>query len=278
MVDLGEIFKHFRESKGMSLRDIAGNNLSASQISRFERGLSSLNVQAFYSCLKNMNVSLNEFELIYRNYNQDDNIVFTSQISEAYLEGNITKLEQMLVKLSSQETMIAQLNAIVVKTAIFVCDPSKKISQKDIEFLSDYLFSIEEWGNYELWLFGNALFILSPEYLYLLGSEVINRTHFYKTSEENKRRVDITILNIVSALLEVDELAYSLKFLNYLNEITIPETEVYIKMYHKYVKLLYAYKIGDKESVIELNRLVSALEILECYDSAKKIKNEIARL
>lgn len=278
MVDLGEIFKHFRESKGMSLRDIAGNNLSASQISRFERGLSSLNVQAFYSCLKNMNVSLNEFELIYRNYNQDDNIVFTSQISEAYLEGNITKLEQMLVKLSSQETMIAQLNAIVVKTAIFVCDPSKKISQKDIEFLSDYLFSIEEWGNYELWLFGNALFILSPESLYLLGSEVINRTHFYKTSEENKRRVDITILNIVSALLEVDELAYSLKFLNYLNEITIPETEVYIKMYHKYVKLLYAYKIGDKESVIELNRLVSALEILECYDSAKKIKNEIARL
>lgn len=278
LTEFGKIFRQFRESKGMSLREVARTDLSASQISRFERGLSSLSVESFYACLNNLNVSLGEFELRYRNYIQDDNIVFNSQISEAYLEGNIPKLLHILDKLVIQDTKISYLNSIVVKTAISMCDPSRKVSQKDIKILSDYLFSIEEWGNYELWLFGNTSFILSPQTLNLLGGEMINRTHFYSSSEENKRKVCMMTLNIISTFLEFDELTYSLKFLNYLDRITILETDTYIKMFHKYVKLVYSYKIGDTEALYELNKLVSALEVLECYGSAQKIKDEISKL
>ena len=49
-------------------------------------------------------------------------------------------------------------------------------------------------------------------------------------------------------------------------------------MFHKYVKLVYSYKIGDTEALYELNKLVSALEVLECYGSAQKIKDEISKL
>lgn len=278
MNDFGKISKQFRESKGMSLREVAGDKLSASQISRFERGQTSLNVESFYNCLNNLNISLEEFELRYRNYIQDDNIVFNSKISEAYLSGNISKLMSMLDKLSEENTSVSYLNSIVVKTAISMCDPSRRVSQKDINFLSDYLFSIEEWGNYELWLFGNTSFTLSPQLLNLLGSEMINKTHFYKSSEENKKKVYMMTLNIISTFLDKNELTYALKFLNYLDTISISETETYIKMFHKYVKLLYSYKIGDSEAIFELKKLVSALEVLECYGSAKKINDEISKL
>lgn len=74
----GKMFKQIRESKKMSLREVTRTELSASQISRFKRGLSSLNVESFYTCLNHLNVSLGEVELGYRSYLQDDNIVFNS--------------------------------------------------------------------------------------------------------------------------------------------------------------------------------------------------------
>ena len=38
MKNSGEIFKRFRESRGLSLKDVANDNLSKSQLSRFENG------------------------------------------------------------------------------------------------------------------------------------------------------------------------------------------------------------------------------------------------
>ncbi|HEM3582496.1 TPA: helix-turn-helix transcriptional regulator [Streptococcus suis] len=119
MKEFGKILKFFRESKNLSLREVAGSNLSSSQISRFERGETSLSIDNFYYCLKNMNVTFREFEIHLKNFIQDDNTVFDKSISEAYLEGNISKLESLLKTLDTQSGKIAKLNSIVIKIAIF---------------------------------------------------------------------------------------------------------------------------------------------------------------
>lgn len=276
--EFGKILKFFRESKNLSLREVAGCNLSSSQISRFERGETSLSINNFYYCLKNMNVTFREFEIHLKNFIQDDNTVFDKSISEAYLEGNISKLESLLKTLDTQSGKIAKLNSIVIKIAIFLCDPSKPVPPSDIQLVSDYLFSIDEWSDYEVWLFGNTVFILSPATLVLLGTEMLSKTYYYKSDEANKRKVLFTCLNIISCLLDNNELSYSLKFLNYLDNIVILETDTYVKIFYKYVKLLYAVKMGDTSSKLELEKLVNVLEFLDCYGTAKKIKLEISRL
>lgn len=129
-----------------------------------------------------------------------------------------------------------------------------------------------------MWLFGNTVFILSPATLVLLGTEMLSKTYYYKSDEANKRKVLFTCLNIISCLLDNNELSYSLKFLNYLDNIVILETDTYVKIFYKYVKLLYAVKMGDTSSKLELEKLVNVLEFLDCYRTAKKIKLEISRL
>ena len=57
----GKILKIIRESKNMSLKEVAAGDISVAQLSRYERGISSLTVDSFYSCLRNMSVSLAEF-------------------------------------------------------------------------------------------------------------------------------------------------------------------------------------------------------------------------
>ena len=61
----GKIFKVIRESKNMSLKEVAAGDISVAQLSRFERGVSGITLDSFYYCLKNMAVSLDEFQYVY---------------------------------------------------------------------------------------------------------------------------------------------------------------------------------------------------------------------
>ena len=58
---LGEIFREFRTNRNISLKQIADNTVSASQISRFERGETDISLSRFLRVLDNMHVEMNEF-------------------------------------------------------------------------------------------------------------------------------------------------------------------------------------------------------------------------
>ncbi|WP_153049720.1 helix-turn-helix transcriptional regulator, partial [Streptococcus suis] len=48
----GKIFKLIRESKNMSLKEVAGDFVTPAQLSRFENGKSNLSVDTFFNCLR----------------------------------------------------------------------------------------------------------------------------------------------------------------------------------------------------------------------------------
>ncbi|HFU3977132.1 TPA: helix-turn-helix domain-containing protein, partial [Streptococcus suis] len=76
MKEFGEIFKILRESKNLSLREASEGAISMAQLSRFERGQSSISIDSFFQCLDNINVLLDEFQVIYNNYTFTDDIRF----------------------------------------------------------------------------------------------------------------------------------------------------------------------------------------------------------
>ncbi|HFI0735771.1 TPA: helix-turn-helix domain-containing protein, partial [Streptococcus suis] len=47
MKNFGEIFKKFRESRGLKLKDVAKAGISTSQLSRFEKGETDLTISKF---------------------------------------------------------------------------------------------------------------------------------------------------------------------------------------------------------------------------------------
>lgn len=59
--NLGQVFRDLRTNRHISLKQISNDVVSASQISRFERGKSDLSVGKFLTALDNMNIEVSEF-------------------------------------------------------------------------------------------------------------------------------------------------------------------------------------------------------------------------
>lgn len=184
MKDFGKIFKILRESKNFSLREASEGTISMAQLSRFERGLSSVSIDSFFQCLDNINVLLDEFQAIYNNYTLTDDIRFNKELFEAYLNNNYLKLDKFLNDLEMEKLKYPNkkslyLNSVIVKIVIYTCDQSRKVPKKDVNYLVDYLFSVEQWGRYELWLFINSVNVLTIDTLVTLSSEMLSRVQFY---------------------------------------------------------------------------------------------------
>ena len=262
----GKIFKVIRESKNMSLKEAAAGDISVAQLSRFERGVSGITLDSFYCCLKNMAVSLDEFQYVYHNYIEADDALFSKKVADAYQENNVVKLQSILASSEAlakkfPEKKNYRLNTIVVRAVLSSCSPDFQISKKDVEFLTDYLFSVEEWGRYELWLFTNSVDLLTLETLETFASEMINRTQFYNNLPENRRRIIKMLLNVISVCIESNHLLVAMRFLNYLDHSKIPETDLYDRMLIKYHRALYSYKVGNSYALSDIEECFSQLQM-----------------
>ena len=279
----GKIFKVIRESKNMSLKEAAAGDISVAQLSRFERGVSGITLDSFYCCLKNMAVSLDEFQYVYHNYIEADDALFSKKVADAYQENNVVKLQSILASSEAlaekfPEKKNYRLNTIVVRAVLSSCSPDFQISKKDTELLTDYLFSVEEWGRYELWLFTNSVDLLTLETLETFASEMINRTQFYNDLPENRRRIIKMLLNVISVCIEGNHLQVAMRFLNYLDHSKIPETDLYERMLIKYHRALYSYKVGNSHALSDIEQCLSFLEFLDSFGVAQKLKVQFERI
>ena len=279
----GKIFKVIRESKNMSLKEAAAGDISVAQLSRFERGVSGITLDSFYCCLKNMAVSLDEFQYVYHNYIEADDALFSKKVADAYQENNVVKLQSILASSEAlaekfPEKKNYRLNTIVVRAVLSSCSPDFQISKKDTELLTDYLFSVEEWGRYELWLFTNSVDLLTLETLETFASEMINRTQFYNDLPENRRRIIKMLLNVISVCIEGNHLQVAMRFLNYLDHSKIPETDLYERMLIKYHRALYSYKVGNSHALSDIEQCLSFLEFLDSFGVAQKLKAQFERI
>lgn len=108
----------------------------------------------------------------------------------------------MLSKYQASNTVFDRLNVLVIKNAIHQMDTSYALSQEDSEFLTEYLYSIENWTSYELYLFGNTLPFLSDLDLLFLSKELVARSNLYLKLKNYRSALKGTYLNIISELLE----------------------------------------------------------------------------
>lgn len=280
---LGKVFKIIRDSKGLSQREVASDAISVAQLSRFERGVSGLSVDAFYTCLKSMNVPLDEFQHVYHNYTQTKDIQFSTELSEAYFERNIFKLKQILKKSLDlvdkfPDKKLYKLNLIIVKATIHYCDENEPVSNKDVKYLTDYLFSVEEWGRYELWLFTNGAGLMTVASLETLASEMLSRTQFHQGLPENRKRILQMLLNVISVCIEQNHLNVALKFLNYVESFKKPEADLYEHVLIKYYRGLYTFRTGNSAGLKDMQYCADIMINLECFGTAQQMKEQIASL
>jgi len=205
-----------------------------------------------------------------------ERLILLKRSFERHLESILAGSEAMAQEFPEKKNY--KLNTIVIRATLTACNPDYQVSKGDIEFLTDYLFSVEEWGRYELWIFTNSVNLLTLETLETFASEMINRTQFYNNLPENRRRIIKMLLNVVGACIEDNHLQVAMKFLNYIDNTKIPDTDLYDRVLIKYHKALYSYKVGNPHARNDIEQCLSTFEYLDSFGVAQKLKEQFERI
>lgn len=90
----GEIYKLFRESRKITLRDIECEGISRSQLSRFEKGETDLTTTKFILALEQINVPLEEFMYAANDFKRDRFYRLIDEVKQCFLNRDVAKLHK----------------------------------------------------------------------------------------------------------------------------------------------------------------------------------------
>lgn len=282
MENYGEIFKTYREARGLSLKDIAESGLSTSQLSRFEKGESDLTITKFIKALRKIKMPINEFMYATNNFKIDEINRLWVQIQTLFITKDIHGLQKLLSEqqeIEREVKIFQQLNTTIIKIYLSDLTKEKLYTQKDIDYIVDYLSGVDYWGEYELLIFSNLLFALNHEMSMMLLKEMNRRTDFYKEIPSNRRIIASMNLNAFIMCIERNKWLDAHYFEKQLEMTFFKETEIYERYYFYFAKQMLRYKKdGEDNAIIEMKKIIAGLKMVDCHNIASSFEEELAKI
>lgn len=274
MSQYGEVFRLLREGKNLSLKEVAGSEISTAQLSRFETGKSQLTIEVFFACLQRMSVSYEEFSL-YLQQEQESNL--SQELMEAYYDGDLKQLQKIekdwLVKCEKNPNIVKyRLDLIMIQIVKYYCNTDYVVSEENIRYLMDYLFKIEKWGEYERWLFSNAYAILPSSSLELLARELLSKNQQYFKKTGYRQEIAVILIHVVAAFLTRKEFEKANLFLNTLNDFPFLEEDAHIRLGVRFYRAYFAYLTGHDNARIEMEKCIEVAQFLSCKNISQTLQ------
>ncbi|HEL2441418.1 TPA: helix-turn-helix domain-containing protein [Streptococcus suis] len=281
MNNFGKVFKKFRQARGLKLKEIAKFGLSTSQLSRFEHGETDLTLSKFMIALDGINMPIDEFMYAARDFHRDELNELLEQIRDCVTTRNIDGLKRLLIMQMEKNNCgkFQQINTILVKIRLQDLSGENYYSNKDLNYLTDYLFSVEYWGNYELLIFINTLDVLNHDTFMILSREMARRSDFYREIPTNRRLISTMLLNGFIACIERKKMIDALYFEKQLQHCFFIETEIFERLVFHYARNLYLYqKTGTQSAIIEMRKCIGAMKLAGSDQLAKTYENYLNKL
>ena len=267
MKEFGAIFKKFRKSRGIRLKDVAKAGISTSQLSRFEKGQTDLTITKFMLILDEINMPIDEFMYAVHDFHRDDLNELLSKIRLFVSTHDIDGLKKLLssqLESEPKREKFHHINTILLKIRLQDLSGESYYTQQDLADLTDYLFSVEYWGYYELLIF---------------AKEMSTRSDFYKEIPNNRRMISTMLLNVYITCIEREELIDALYFEKQLNQCFFIETEIYERLVFQYAQNYYQYKKeGNNQSIIEMKKYIGAMKLAGSEHIAKTYEAHLKKL
>jgi len=282
MKNFGEIFKKFRESRGLKLKDVTKAGISTSQLSRFEKGETDLTISKFMLILDEINMPIDEFMYAVHDFHRDELNELLSKIRHFVSNHDVEGMKKLLYsQMESENKMVKfyQLNMILLKIRLQDLSGEAYYNQKDLDDLADYLFSVEYWGYYELLIFSNTLDVLKHDVFMVLAREMSRRSDFYKEIPNNRRLISSMLLNGYITCVEREKFLDALYFEKKLVQCFFIETEVYERLVFQYVQNLYQYKKErNRKAIIEMKKCIGAMKLAGSNHLAKTYEGHLEKI
>lgn len=263
-MDLGEFYKELRLARGLKQADVASRNLTASQVSKFELGQSMLSADKLMLAIRGINMTFDEFAHKLNNYEESSHVRLGRQVVDYFAHQDSEGLQQLLDSLDKEEMAqkYIRLNAIVIKNALHSLDHSYNLEEDDRVFLTDYLYAIESWTWFELYLFCNTMPFLENQDLLFLATSLFEKSDEFHELVQNKFYLKGIYLNVISDLLERKLYKHIPIFEQELESIMTPY-DVFEKLLLQFLKKIQVYLQTNGSNQKEIESYIQSLEVLE---------------
>lgn len=240
---LGITLRRIRKGKQVSLCSIADENLSKSQISRFERGKSEISCIRLINILDKLHMSLDEFLILHnKDYTKTESFVNLIQyIRTEYSLQNVQNISALLS--NSSKYNLNSFEKTMIKSIIHTLDNDVAPTEEEILQLTDFLFKVEKWGYYEIILLGNCVRTIKYETFFLLTKEMLKNYVYSSLNKTNKKLVTQLSINCLISSIDIKqfencrylikEISLLLKNeLNYYEQTVFLYAQGYFEFYH----------------------------------------------
>lgn len=209
MEHFGNTFRDIRLSKGMTLSEVSENLLSLPFLSKYERGITDLSTTNYFNLLNRLNTSFDEFELIHSSIGAYTQINFLKDLDKSVINEDIYLLNLLIDKEQSifeKDRNIRHKHNIIILNQYINKFSGISYDAKQIKKIINYLLKVEDWGYYELSLYGNSLFCLPIKTIEFMSKTAYKKAVTYSSLSNNQDELSLILMNTIITLLDVEEL------------------------------------------------------------------------
>lgn len=281
--EVGTMIREIRLARGLTLKDLACEDITASHIGKFERGESTISIDRMLPILSKLNVTVDEFFNSLNGYQVPDISRKMKAVHHCYNEQNVTMLQRLLEEEENERTgslTYHRLNSLMIRHIIrLLTGDDALINEADKLFLSDYLLGIEYWTEYELMIFGNCNSLLSTRTIIALGKEMMQRSMVYKEIDSNATKIKITLINIYDNMIDRKQEKAARYFGKQL-EAMLETRDLYEKAHFEFLNAYFDWQFSDdkKGAMSRMENVIKALEMLKSHQIADLFSLKLSKL
>lgn len=259
---LGITLRKVRKGKQISLCSVADEQLSKSQISRFERGESEISCIRLINILDKLHITLDEF-LILHNEDYTNAELFANlvqYIRKQYSSHNIKNIAALLS--DSSHYTLNSFEKTMIKSILHTMDSSIIPSNKELLQLTDYLFKVEKWGYYEITLLGNCVRTINYNSYFLLTKEMMNNYIYSSLNKTNKRIVTQLAINCLILSVDKEEFSNCTCLITEIKALLDNELNFYEQTVFLYATGYFEFKRHSDSGIEKMKQAIQVLDIL----------------
>lgn len=197
-MNIGTKYRDLRTERGLTLKDATTGEISYSQLSKFERGESSITIHHLVNLVHNLGISFSEFIAAIEKFDSPYKL-YIEEIDIAYKQGDIAALKMII---QTHEKLYLETNQVLfrynaIMTKLLLNDLTEvEIAEADKVAISDYILNCSIWTTYEVILLGNSLRGLTMSLQDLLVHEMVKKLPTLQETDAIKSHLLSILINV----------------------------------------------------------------------------------
>ncbi len=249
--NLGVILKKLRVKRGYTQMKLAEGICDRHTLASYENQTHDIPVKKLFKFISKMNISIEEFYMYINEHTLEDKYKSSNKLYLKYMKNEMVSNEELtflIEKFTNTDDILFLATYLQLKGAMSKKQNTvkffKKIENLNINYLKDYLNSIETWGYFEITIFMNCLYIFDTAFISHQLKKVLDKAEFYSQNRKFDRTLLILCINCSILFFESNEFNLVLYFLDIARNASSFSYSLREKFIINYIHMCCEYKLG----------------------------------